>query len=192
MENRGVEWSRYSVVKPPVAAGRHLAVHCQVREVRSFHLAGPKSGLLCVWERVPQCYHLLFFCTFLSTILWMSTWDNCSLIGWQEMKTVSTLCGIISFLPSIRARTHGWVSGEHAVVQFIIKIYNTSVAKTFSLKSFGSCLEFDRSLLHCMIVARSSLALILFKSSAIIEKAWFVFRECHCDRQQMIKHRSKH
>lgn len=83
--------------KPPVAAGPHLAVRCQVRGALSFHLARPKSGLMCLSERVPQCCDLSLSPVF-AAILCSSTWDNCSLIGWQEMKTVSTLCGIISFL----------------------------------------------------------------------------------------------
>ncbi len=82
------EWNRVERAfsgTPPVAAGPHLAVRCQVREAFSFHLARTKSGLMCLSERVLQCCDLSFFSCF-SAILRSSTWDNCSLIGWQEMK----------------------------------------------------------------------------------------------------------
>ncbi len=82
------EWNRVERAfsgTPPVAAGPHLAVRCQVREAFSFHLARTKTRLMCLSERVLQCCDLSFFSCF-STILRSSTWDNCSLIGWQEMK----------------------------------------------------------------------------------------------------------
>lgn len=50
------------------------------------------SGREC--PREPPFSHSL---AILSTFLSSCKRDNCSLIGWQEMKTVSTLSGIISF-----------------------------------------------------------------------------------------------
>lgn len=55
--------------------------------------------------RVSQGASLTHSLAILSTFLLSCEWDNCSLIGWQEMKTVSTLSRIISFsssLPSIQ------------------------------------------------------------------------------------------
>lgn len=54
------------------------------------------------WPREPPLSHSM---AILSTFLLSCSWDNCGLIGRQEMKTVSTLSGIISFssnLPSSR------------------------------------------------------------------------------------------
>ncbi len=60
---------------------------CALPSARSVLLSsgGQKSGLMCLSERVLQCCDLSFFSCF-SAILRSSTWDNCSLIGWQEMK----------------------------------------------------------------------------------------------------------
>ncbi len=61
------EWKKLSRAfscKPPVAAGPHLAVRCQVREALSFQLGSPKSGLMCLSERVPRCCDLSFFSCF--------------------------------------------------------------------------------------------------------------------------------
>lgn len=84
----------------------HSTQNPRLRTGRSKKNGSPLSTQTKIWAnvsvRVSQGAALSHSSAILSTFF--CTWDNCSLIGWQEMKTVSTLSGIISFsssLPSI-------------------------------------------------------------------------------------------